>query len=855
MAHDTALIMPVSFETFGDLLKYLRKRVRLTQEELALAVGYSRAHLARLEKKQRQPDLATVVALFIPALEIDDNPEWAQRLLELAALARNGTDRITITRTVTHEISESLESEEVTRLTPRRLGNVPIPPLPLIGRERELAAICDRLLDPDVRLLTLIGPPGVGKTRLAVEAAIGLQRLFVDGVCFVSLATLADPTLVSTAILQVVGATDTSVSGEERLLLLEVLRDKHLLLVLDNFEQILSAADLVGDILSNTMHVKVLVTSRSPLHVYGENQFEVVPLRLPELAHLPPPDQLLHFSAIALFVARAQAVRSDFVLSSANALAVAAICVRLDGLPLAIELAAAQSHLVAPQALLRGLIERRLVSHSGPRHAPPRHRTLTEAIAWSYRQLNSDEQKLFAWLGVFVGGFTVHTVEALKIVADVPELLARLVEKSLVQSHFDQQGETRFTLLETIREFAVEQLTARDEFDIAQRQHGEYFTRLAERADPELNGAAQAEWLERLQSEHDNFRAALAWAHEHHQTEIELRLAASLWGFWHLCGFLSEGRGWLQAALAHQHGDSPRLMTARAEALTGLGYLALHQSDYAAARAHFADSLALFEELRTTEGVANSLNNLGLVARHQGDHAQALANFERSLALFRKLGGRQGISWALSNLGLLAMEQGDYQAARSYMTEGLAIVRELSDQVGIARALNNLGLAAYHQADYAFARIYYEESLTLKRALNNKLGIPPTLYNLGSIALHQNDLTLTEVYTTEALALCWELGNREEIAIGLENMGSVVAAHGQHQRAALLLAAAAQLRLAIDAPLAPFDRAEYDRIVAVARTALGKDAFSQAWAEGLAMVLDEAVADALTGVPKVPEIL
>jgi len=409
--------------------------------------------------------------------------------------------------------------------------------------------------------------------------------------------------------------------------------------------------------------------------------------------------------------------------------------------------------------------------------------------------------------------------------------------------------------LETIRDFALEQLAIQDELHVAQHQYAEYFTAFAERANPELNGAAQAEWLERLQDEHDNFRAALAWAHHHHQTEIELRLAASLWGFWHLRGFLSEGRGWLQAALAQRSGNNPRLTVVRAEALTGLGYLALHQSDYAAARAHFEESLALFKRLGNTEGVANSLNNLGLVARHQGDHGQALANFEHSLALFRELGGRPGISWALSNLGLLAMEQGDYQAARSYMTEGLTIVRELGNQVGVARALNNLGLAAYHQSDYLFARICYEESLAIKRALNNKLGIPPTLYNLGSIALHQNDLSLAEAYTTEALALCWELGNREEAAIGLENMGTLVATHGQHQRAVQLLATAAQLRLAIDAPLAPVDQADHDRIVAAARAALGAAAFAKAWAEGLAMLLGEAVADALTGVLEVTQNL
>jgi len=839
----TTAAPPESFTTFGDLLKHLRKRSHLTQDELGRAVGYSREQINRLEKSQRLPDLATLVASFIPALHLDDQPELTQRLLELAALAR-GSQRVTVTHTIKREISESIESEEVVPAARNRLIGVPLPLLPLIGRERELALIHDRLHNPATRLFTLIGPPGVGKTRLAVQAAIEACSAFTDGVHFVPLATLTDPTLLLAALLQAFGVIDAA-AGEETSRLLEILRNTQLLLVLDNFEQILNAAPLVADILMNAANVKVLVTSQSPLHLYGEYQFPVPPLPLPDLAHLPAPNELMQYPAIALFVARAQAVRSDFVLTPENALVVAAICVRLDGLPLAIELAAAQSNLFAPQALLRGLVEKQPVLGRGPRNVPERHRTLTDAIAWSYQQLGADGQKLLAWLGVFVGGFTLPAILDFDLVANTPDSLAALVDKSLVQAHIDPQGETRFTLLETIREFALEQLVACGEIDAAQRHHADYFTGLAERAKPEMNGAAQAEWLFRLQGEHDNFRAALAWAHEHRQAEIELQLAGALWEFWQLRGFLSEGRGWLQVALAEHSSDDTRLDAARAEALTGLGYLTLHQSDYATAQAHFEAGLAIFEALGNKAEIAASLNNLGLVARHEGDHPRAMIHFERSLALFRELGGRQGISWTLSNLGLLAMEQADYKVARAYMTEGLAIARELGDQVGIARALNNLGIVAYHQADYSAARACYEESLAIKRKLGNKPGLPPTLHNLGNIALNQGDYALAYGYVTEAVSLSWELGNKEGIANGLEIASNLALAQRQPMRAAQLLAVVEELRVAIGAPLAPVDRVEHDRTTAAVRATLGDAAFDQAWAAGRQMTLEQAVSYAL----------
>jgi predicted ATPase/transcriptional regulator with XRE-family HTH domain len=846
MLRATNVLTPDAFESFGELLTYLRKRVRLTQEELGRAVGYSRAQITRLEKNQRLPDPATIVALFIPALDLDDRPELAKRLLELVAIAR-GSQRVTITHTIKREISESVESEEVAPAVRNRLIGVPIPLLPLIGRERELALIRDRILSPATRLLTLIGPPGVGKTRLAVQVAMDTCGAFADGVRFVPLATLTDPALLPAVLLQALGVIDAAV-GEETSRLLDALRNKQLLLVLDNFEQILDAAPLIADILTNAANVKVLVTSRSPLHLYGEYQFPVPPLPLPDLAHLPAPAELAEYPSIALFVARAQAVQPDFALTPMNALAVAAICTRLDGLPLAIELAAAQSNLFAPQALLRGLVEKQPVLGRGLRNVPERHHTLTNAIAWSYQQLGADEQELLAWLGVFVGGFTLPAVLGFDLVASTHDSLAVLVDKSLVQARIDQQGETRFALLETIREFALKQLAAHGEIDAARRRHADYFTELAERAKPEMNGAAQAEWLFRLQCEHDNFRAALTWAHEHGQTEIELRLAGSLWEFWQLRGFLSEGRSWLQAALTKRSDESPRLAAARAEALTGLGYLALHQSDYATARAHFEASLAMFEALGNKAEIAASLNNLGLVARHQGDHPRAMSHFERSLALFRELDGRQGISWALSNLGLLAMEQADYKVARAYMTEGLAIFREIGDQVGIARALNNLGLAAYYQADYSFARACYEESLAIKRTLGNKLGLPPTLHNLGSIALYQGDYALAYGYVTEAVSLSCELGNKEGIANGLEIAGGLALVQGQPVRAARLLAAAAELRVAIGMPLVPIDRIEHDRTTAAVRAALGDVAFDQAWTAGRQMTQEQAVSYALNQV-------
>jgi predicted ATPase/DNA-binding CsgD family transcriptional regulator/Tfp pilus assembly protein PilF len=765
--------------------------------------------------------------------------------------------------------------------------NLPIQPTPLIGREQEVAAVEHLLQREEVRLVTLTGPGGVGKTRMALQVAAELSDRFADGVFFVNLAAVNDPTLVVPTIAQTLEIREvTGLPLLERLK--EYLQQKQILLLLDNFEQVASAAVQVADLLAACQQLKMLVTSRAVLHVRAEHEFLVPPLALPDLAHLPDLAELPHYAAVALFLERAQATKPDFQLTAANARTTAEICVHLDGLPLALELAAARIKLLPPQALFTRLSSRLTVLTGGARDMPARQQTLRDTIAWSYQLLDASEQRLFRHLAVFSGGCTMEAAEAVctievahsaSQVGSMLDGVTSLIDKSLLHQTEQEGEEPRLVMLETIREYGWEALVTNDEAEDTQRAHAAYYLALAEEIEPRLVSAGKGRWLARLQREHENLRAALAWLLAHNEQEAALRLAGALVRFWWMRGYVSEGRAELTRALAGS--QEMVAMPVRAKALYAAGELADRQGDFAQAEALCGESLSLFRALDDPRGTALSLTMLGYAATWQrSDFATARARLEEAVSLYMEVDDRYDITSALVFLALVYLLQGEYDRARALAEKAVALDKEGGDSWRITNSLWLLGLVISYQGDLTRAQVLLEESLALARREGYKEAVGNALFVSGQVFLQQGDFAVARAQLEESLALSRELGEQPNVAQSLSGLamvsfvqgdfaaaralleesltlskavgntwfiaaclvclGAVVAAQGEAVWAARLLSAAWSMCEAIHGVLPPAVRAIQELTSAAACAQLGEDTFTAAWAEGRTMTPEQA---------------
>src|SRR6266436_5600768 len=767
-------------------------------------------------------------------------------------LAKEPDKRYVSTRELARELAAIRDrfSEKPAMHVETRPTNLPVLRTGFVGREKEVAAAKELLLRQDVRLVTVTGPGGIGKTRLAVEVAGGLIEMFPGGIHFVPLSPLSDPGLIASVIVQTLGIREAG--GQSPLEILKKnLQDSlraPMLFLLDNFEHLIQAAPTVAELLAAAPNLKILVTSRAALHVYGEHEFPVPPLALPDSRSVPSLDVLSQYPAVALFVQRAVAAKPDFELNRENASAVTEICARLDGLPLAIELAAARVKVLSPSSLLTRLASRLQLLTGGARDLPQRQQTLRAAMDWSYDLLNAAERKLFRRLSVFVGGCTLEGVEAVcdtkgDLDLDLLDGMASMVDKSLAQQIERANGESRFTMLETIREYALEKLEASGEKASTKRSHAAYCLVLAEEEGPEQSGVETAEWLEHFALEHDNFRAGLDWLTETGDAEWGLRLGNALFRFWEIREYLAEGRERLGRLLQLVGAAAPT--KARARALFAAGVLAGEQGDYASADALISESVDIARQLGDKTGVAVSLNAKAVHSRDRGDVAIAHALFEESLVLWRELGDQKAVARSLSNLANVVKLQGDFDRARSLYGECLSIFRGLGDRTGVAWSLNYQGDVARDQGDSVAARTLYEQGLAIFRELGDRWGIAGTLADLGSLARDQRNYPRAHALYRESIKIFQELEHKRGIARLLECFACSAAAQVHAGRSLRLAGAAAALRQNIGAPLTPAEQVKLEASLDPARQAMTNTAVATAWLEGWALPVEKAIEEVL----------
>jgi len=680
------------------------------------------------------------------------------------------------------------------------ISTLPVPPTALIGREKEVQAVCDLLRNPQVRLLTLAGTGGVGKTRLALEAARVLRTDFADGVCFVPLAPISDPERVMPTIAGVLGLWEV---GDRPLVeqVQDALRGREVLLLLDNFEQVSTAAFQLSALLASCPRLRLLVTSRAVLHLSGEYEFPVPPLTVPDLTHLPKQDALMQIAAVCLFIERARTVHLGFELTDANAHATAEICARLDGLPLAIELAAARIKLLPPQVLLKRLSHRLAILTGGARDLPARQQTLRNTIQWSFDLLSTEEQRLFRCLSVFVGGYTLEAativVQATSATdsgegdmeANLLDGVTSLLDKSLLQQAERDGEEPRLLMLETIREFGLECLRACGEREQARRAHALYYLALAEEANGYLFGAQAVRWFERLEQEYENLRAAFQWTLECETEEagsgieIAVRLGSALWRFWTVRSHLSEGRAMLERLLAasERHGS-----LAREKALLALGTLLWHLGDYMRIGEMVDEELSLCRQLGDQQGVAHTLIGFAGTIAQQGDYPRAQSMAEESLAICRANGDTWRAASNLLLLGRIASAQVEHARAQQLLEESQVLYRELGYAGDMAWPLIYLARNAIAESKHRQARSWLEEAQALFREAGNRMGCAHALSLLGQEALEEGELVRAYDLLTECHLLNQETGNRRNIAHSLFLLASVIAQQGDYSRATAL---------------------------------------------------------------------
>jgi predicted ATPase/transcriptional regulator with XRE-family HTH domain len=877
--------------TFDLWVKQRRMSLGLTRKELAERVGCSAITIVKIEGGARRPS-RQIAELLAGSLNIP--PDERDAFIEFARVGR----RMPAGGIPSLGVLDGGSSRPALRQRP---NNLPAQRTTFIGRP-EVTSVVELLRRPGTRLLTLNGPPGIGKTRLSLQVSGVMLDDFADGVFFVPLAPISDPDLVLPTIAQALAVRD---AGDQQLVdtLKSYLRERQMLLVLDNFEQVTAAASLVGELLSAAPELKIVITSRELLHLYGEQDFPVPPMAVPR-----PEEQIdenwTQYEALQLFSERASTAQYGFSMSAEEVRLAAQICAHLDGLPLAIELAAVRVRDLPLGEMLANIGDKMALLAKGPVDLPPRQRTLRGAIGWSYDLLSESDRAMFRQLSVFAGGCTLEVAhEAISgqwkpqdamagmvppTAAELRPALLALVGKNLLRLEGSTEA-PRYVMLETVRDYAREMLSESGEADALERWHVAHFLEMAERAAPQLKGTQQAAWLERLETEHDNLRAALASALRMGDAETALRFGSALWKFWLGRGYLSEGSRWLSLALSLEAGSSATandaMKLARVGAIKGAGNLAFSMDNYEGARELYEEALRLSKELDDKLSMGQLLNNLSLVELTASRYDRVLALCEESLALKREIGDKEGIAATLGNLALMAQDRGNYEWAHSLQEESYAIRLELGDKRSLAIAMNGLGASTLALGNPAAARHLHEEAVLIAEELGDEFVAALSLINLGEVARYEGRYEEAISYNERAEAIDRELGHAQDLAIVLHNLaqiarrqgdcvraiallkeslsirnesgnkrgiieclaalGGAAAEGGEYARAARLLGAADCLAEVTGFRLYPIDHAAYESGVESSRSHLGEAAFSEAWEEGRAMPLDKAIAHAL----------